>query len=198
MQSDAHCVDVGANIGLITILLAVRAGTNGHVYAFEPHPANIQKINDGVARYGLERQVTVVPSAVNDGTSRHVTLYSGRGSAASEWNICGIDANGRTAEPECTVPATSLDAYFHADHKIDLVKIDVEGAESQVVDGLRRTIERWQPALIIECHTLEQWAACTRLSDDGYRLFELNGESVEPHDRTYRSTHLIAIANLSV
>jgi len=139
--------------------------------------------------------VTVVPSEVNDGDARNVTLYSGRDGAASEWNICGVDANGQTAEPECAVSATSLDAYFLPDRKIDLVKIDVEGAESQVIEGLRRIIRTWHPAMIIECHTPDQWAACTRLGDDGYRLFELNGETVEPHDRTYRSTHLIAISN---
>jgi len=55
VQPDAQCVDVGANIGLITILLAIRASTRGHVYAFEPHPANLRKIADGLARHGLDQ-----------------------------------------------------------------------------------------------------------------------------------------------
>ena len=185
------CVDVGANVGLLTLFMAHHVGKTGQVFAFEPHPENVARLLGNVTQHGYNKRVTVKRAAVNDGSTDNITLYAGRGHATSEWNIVGRDADGQTAEPVLTVPAISLDTYFHAQQRIDVIKIDVEGAESQVLAGMQRIIHQHRPAMLIEVHDDANWRACAQLCDLGYELQSLHGDRLSPKD-DYPVKHLIA------
>lgn len=191
IQPGMTCVDVGANVGLLTLFMAHHAGKTGQVFAFEPHPENVARLRGNVTRQGYEKRVAVKRAAVNDGSVDSITLYAGRGHATSEWNIVGHDADGHAAEAVLSVPAISLDTYFHAPQRIDVVKIDVEGAESQVLAGMQRIIHQWHPAMLIEVHDDANWRACTKLCDVGYELLSLHGDRLSPKD-DYPVKHLIA------
>lgn len=192
VRPGAICVDVGANTGLITALMAHHVGPTGTVYAFEACPDNERRFTATLRTCRLQDRARFIGAAVNDGAADSLQLYRGRGNSHSEWNIVGRDADGRPTAPAYTVPATSLDAWFPATAHIDLVKIDVEGAESQVLAGMRGILNRCRPVLVIECHCADNWRACAELTADGYVLRNLDGAALDPQ-ADYPATHLVAV-----
>src|SRR5262249_32818331 len=152
------CADVGAHHGVITRVLAELAGPTGAVVAFEAHPDNAAALRDRVEPGPYGHRVTVENKAVTDGSTDTVWLHPGRDHASTEWNIGGVDVEGREHDPELQVAATSLDQYFAKGRWPDFVKIDVEGAEGDVLRGMRTLLREARPALVIEFHNDEGWA----------------------------------------
>jgi len=117
--------DIGANVGLYTLVGARHTEPTGHVYAFEPMPRNLAFLRHHINQNGL-RSVTVVPGAVADSPG---VLRMAEGDSPSEFHI---DRDGGFE-----VNSIVLDRWFqsHATDKPDIVKIDVEGAEHLVLQG---------------------------------------------------------------
>lgn len=129
-------VDVGANIGLLTVLMAERVGPTGHVYALEPEARNVEILRRNLARNSLAN-VTVIPKAASD-TSGCRTLHLSKTHA----ELHRMHPS-RLCENTVEVESTTLDELLHAeDRPIAWVKIDVEGHELQVLRGMRTIIER--------------------------------------------------------
>ena len=103
----------------------------------------------------------------------------------------GRDVEGRPTPAELEVAATSLDAYFNGT-TVDLVKIDVEGAEGQVLTGMRRLLRDDRPALVIEFHEGAGWARREELLDAGYDLYEMDGTRLSATD-VERRYHCLAL-----
>lgn len=186
------CADVGAHVGIITEFLASLVGPDGLVIAFEPHPGNVQRLFEKVRRVGYEKLVKVEPLAVNDGSSDRVWLFPSADRSSSRWNILGPDSNGESTEPELGVLATSLDAYF-AGSCLDFVKIDVEGAEAQVLAGMRRLLREARPVVVIEFHDETGWAGRRELCEAGYDLYDMKGEQVDPARGSSVTYHCLAL-----
>jgi FkbM family methyltransferase len=141
--------DIGANVGFITLLAASRVGPSGHVYAFEPHPSNVIALRRNIARNRFEN-VTVVPAAVT-GRSGPVAL-----AVASEpfWNRLSRLPPRTGDRPAITVAGSCVDDLVAAGDVAlpDVVKIDVEGAEVEVLRGMATTIASSLPTIICELH----------------------------------------------
>jgi FkbM family methyltransferase len=131
VESGWTIVDCGAHIGWYTLICSRAVGPKGHVYAFEPVPETAQVLLQNVQINALSN-VTVVRKAVQDRPGSVTLTLSTSSSAVA--SIFG-DGTGETR----TVEATSLDEYFGSlgMPRIDLVKIDVEGAERLVLEGMR-------------------------------------------------------------
>lgn len=175
------CADVGANYGLLSAVMARRTGPRGRVYAFEPHPNNVIKLRRTLANCGLINRVIVEAAAVSDGSADTVSLHAGREHHDAEWNIVGRDANGTPTNAEFNIPAVSLDQYFARTTRLDLVKIDVEGAEALVLEGMRDVLARLRPTLLVELHAAETWQAWKfwqANAGHAYGLTDLNDKSV--------------------
>lgn len=144
-------VDLGANLGFFSVLAARAVGDGGRVHAFEPTPGTAALLRRNVDDNGLAARVAVVAQAVADrvGTVRFATF-----DGAAQGNQIAVDDTGRSIE----VPLTSLDAYFEPMGwpRVDLIKMDIEGAELPALRGMRGVIERSPGVrLIFEFH-LEQ------------------------------------------
>jgi FkbM family methyltransferase len=188
------CADVGAHHGLITRELARLVGPTGRVIAFEAHPENVRELQWVVAADHLDERVRVENLAVTDGSRSRVGLHPGRRHASAEWNIVGTDLEGRPTPPEFEVAATSLDAFFESDEvAVDLVKIDVEGAEKQVLEGMRRLLRERRPELVLEFHDEAGWAGRHELFDAGYDLYEMSGARLDPAKDVERRYHCLAL-----
>jgi FkbM family methyltransferase len=156
-------VDAGANIGAHTLVFARQAGPRGFVYAFEPQPVVFQTLCANVALAGLtnvdcrcvavgETAGTAMVPPVNynrEGNFGGVTMGSGAGESIPVVTIDGLEL------PQC---------HF--------LKIDVAGRELAVLEGARRTIERWRPILYVAADAAEQLPPLIEhLQSLGYRQF---------------------------
>ena len=163
--------DVGANVGIYSLLAAVKAGLSGTVYAFEPAPRNLQYLRRHMEINHL-RNCTIVESAVcgKDGF--------GRFSSAS-WAA----EMGRLSDAgEIEVPLVTLDTCIYGEKHFrppDVVKIDVEGAEMDVLRGASRAIAEFMPTVFLEVHGTQLHIDCKAfLIAKGYSVEEGYGRIV--------------------
>jgi FkbM family methyltransferase len=143
-------MDVGANVGYYALLASTAVGPDGMVHAFEPIPGNARALTRNVERCGIEN-VKINVAAVSDGSARELTLYMRAGASNSGWASIAKSATRENAP--ITVPAITIDEYVQKERlsRVDLVKLDVEGAEANVLRGGRTTFTREDaPDLICE------------------------------------------------
>jgi len=128
-------VDLGANIGYYTLILAQLVGKSGHVYAFEPEPSNFEILSKNV-KENKHDNVTLVQKAVSDKNSK-IKLYVSKRNLASH-RIFDAEDKRKSIE----VDVTTLDEYFQKSKKpIKFIKMDVEGAEGATILGASKIIE---------------------------------------------------------
>jgi FkbM family methyltransferase len=140
--------DVGSNIGFFALIGAKQVGPRGQVHAFEPVADIAEAARLNASRNGLD-MVTVHTVAVADIPSGYVELMLAAhpGGATLSTTDEPNDLSGRLP-----VPVTTLDQLV-AEGRCpvpDVVKIDVEGAEMQVLDGMARQLAGRRPALVCE------------------------------------------------
>jgi len=138
-------VDVGANIGYFTVLAGLCVGAAGRVHAVEPDADNAALLARNVALNGLSN-VQLHRTAVSDHCGE-APLFRGTSNSGAH---SLLRKNGLTAGP--SVPVVTLDRLLHAEPRIKLLKIDVQGAEMSVLRGLaeRLTAKDARPAIIME------------------------------------------------
>jgi FkbM family methyltransferase len=139
--------DVGANVGFFSIIAAKLVGDNGQVYAFEPGSSNAVAVRHN-AQLNNFNHIEVIEKAVSDKSGAGQLLlakYSGGHTLAT------ADAPPDLAG-EVTVDLISIDDLI-AQKQIappNFVKVDVEGAELNVLKGMKETIKTYQPTIIYE------------------------------------------------
>jgi FkbM family methyltransferase len=147
VRPDSICFDVGANLGTLSLVMAHLA-SRGKVYAFEPVPDTFAFLLENIAR---NRVANIEP------------VNAGCFSAPSELEFHYVEEFGAGSflapsgatdprEKRFKVQCVTLDAFVEerALPRLDVVKIDVEGAEQDVLVGAERTFARFSPALVIE------------------------------------------------
>lgn len=134
-------MDVGANIGYLTLFFCKSVGTAGAVYAFEPEPDNFGELARTLERNQIN-WCTPVNSACGS-CDREARLAMG---------LNGYVQPDGTGSPNCHM--LSLDTFVEQRRiaKVDFVKIDVEGFEADVLTGMAEIIKRDRPVLCVEVH----------------------------------------------
>ena len=129
-------LDIGANIGYYTVQFGRMVGPNGSVHAFEPLSHQHSILAQNIALNGLST-VTVNKQIATDGPGEKRIYFAGKYSTGSS------SMQVETSEYE-DVPCTALDEYCQQQTitQIDLVKIDVEGHEYFVLEGMRKLLEK--------------------------------------------------------
>jgi FkbM family methyltransferase len=133
------CVDVGANIGLHTVAMARLAGPQGAVYAFEPEAHNFALLAENVRRNGLAN-VTPIRGAAGSAAGEGFIAVNPH-HHGDHRTITTAAATDRPVQRVTIVPLDEALANVPPGH-IRLVKIDVQGWESEVLRGMRRTLNR--------------------------------------------------------
>jgi FkbM family methyltransferase len=150
--------DIGANHGVYALAAGIRVGPTGHVHAFEASRHFCDLIRASISVNGLDDVVSVVHAAVaavtGEATLRFDRHWSGGGHLVSSAGS-GEEASGDTAErlqnplglplsfETERVRAIALDEYFpDPGATVDVIKMDIEGAEGVALQGMARLVER--------------------------------------------------------
>jgi FkbM family methyltransferase len=179
-----HCVDIGANYGYYTVMLSRLVENDGKVLAFEPHPTTYNILGKTLAANGA-LNVTACQIAIGDQLGESDMLCFDAmpsGNCLRKYKpITRVCDAFDLQQESCTVRVAPLDAVLPLEWKrLDLVKVDCEGAELAVWRGAKRVRERFASALwIVEVHCNEH--AKTLLDEivaEGYvlRLVDTNGD----------------------
>ena len=143
----ATVIEAGAHVGYVTLQAARAAGPEGRVITFEPNPLTAPLVLENMAANGFEDRVTVVQMALSDAVGRSTFHLSGGGDTSSLYQPDGADEL-------VEVEVTSLDDWLDPSLLVDVVKLDIEGAEVAAVRGMVRTLERAGAGLVVfvECN----------------------------------------------
>jgi FkbM family methyltransferase len=167
-------VDVGANVGYMTSLMAARAGGSGSVVCFEPHPTVFEVLSRNAARWDADGDLAAVDA-------RRVALSSeagtGRlqleGDSESQFGLSSLDSSDGAAANAVEVELARFDEAFE-EREPGLVKVDVEGHERAVLEGAERLLEsRRIRDIVFEEHAVYPAPSMTFLEERGMTLFTL-------------------------
>jgi len=164
-------LDIGAYTGYFS-LLALAANPDLEVHAFEPMEAQRQSLERNLVRNGWSVRTVVLPCAV--GSFQH--MASMRGSKRMELTAA-METNARDGIP---IEVVTIDDHLKS-QTVHLIKIDVEGAEGDVLRGARKTLLRDQP--IIVCEILTNSGARqvhSALGGLSYAAFEISSTGLLP------------------
>lgn len=136
VKSGEIVLDVGANIGYYTLILAKLVGSQGRVYAFEPEPTNFEVLKKNIEMNGYQN-VILNQSAVG--------IEKGRTKLYLSEIKTGMHRiyKSKYCKDHIEVDIIKLDDYLTDNNiykNIDFVKIDVEGAELAVLEGMQETL----------------------------------------------------------
>ncbi len=171
-------VEVGGHIGYLSEFFAEMVGSHGSVDVFEPDPANasylrrnlVGRPNCVLRGLAISDEPGKADFWVEDMTGQNNSLIKDYSALTDNARAAGTTPTIRriTVQPE-----TLDNVYGHA-QRMDFLKIDVEGAEDQVVAGGRATISRLKPVILIEI-TRNREEVVGALTEMGYLLVEPNG-----------------------
>jgi FkbM family methyltransferase len=142
-------LDVGANVGAYSLLLGQWVGPSGSVHAFEPAPQAFEGLVKHIELNGLQETVHPVRAAAGASSSPSALFVS---STQGESRLASVSDH---AMATLAVPVTTIDEYCDRYRLTPaFIKIDVEGAERDVLRGARETIRRTRGALalFVEMH----------------------------------------------
>jgi FkbM family methyltransferase len=143
LSPGAVMIDVGANIGHYTTLAAQLVGPGGRVVAIEPAPDNVAKLRERCVDL---RQVTIVAAAADEQSGTCV-LHLDRDNP-TQHSLVSRNVGGQ--RQRLRVPTVTLDGVGDDLVRLDLVKIDAQGAELRILRGAHRVLQRFRPTLALE------------------------------------------------
>ncbi|TSC88415.1 MAG: FkbM family methyltransferase [Microgenomates group bacterium Gr01-1014_16] len=170
-------LDIGANIGYHTLIAAEIVGNNGHVYAFEPDSKNFGVLKRNVEVNGY-KNVILVNKALSDknGVGK---LFLSTEDNHGDFRIFGSNDDRKSVDIELV----RLDSFF-GNHipKINVIKIDVQGAEALIFKGASKTLkaikkikvftEFWPKALRLSGSSAEEYSHI--LMKNRFKIYEID------------------------
>jgi FkbM family methyltransferase len=171
VQPDMIVWDIGANAGFYTLAFARIVGKSGRVYAFEPFAENANNLLRHVHLNGLEN-TKVIQAALADQ------------SGLAAFSIGKSNAHGRISGKDTSymVPTFAADDFIARFPKSlpQLIKIDVEGAETAVLSGAAQLLSTCGPDILLALHGEAQGRECREiLHSRGYRIYYLDGSAAD-------------------
>jgi FkbM family methyltransferase len=167
--------DVGANVGFFSLLAARLAGSEGRVISFEPIDENVSKLSENARRnqFGNVRIFPIALGAVNG----ERTFQLSESPTWGKFKGVAQELPDRYVT-DTTVRVRRLDDLLSAEKLTppDFIKIDVEGAELEVIEGARDTLLHYGPTLMIELHGTNE-ALVSILGALGYSLLPLSSST---------------------
>ena len=175
----ATVIDAGASNGFLSCYFAQTIAAHGKVFSFEPHPDVFKRLQKNVTQNNLQ-QIACFQMALGDMVnSSHLNLYY---ETANRMILAG-----KKAMQTISIDEITLDHFFGLQqlNACHLIKIDVDGYETQVLKGAEKTISQYKPIVVYESNQLTLPGEL--LIKNGYHLFDLTLKKIDntlplPHD----------------
>lgn len=177
--------DIGANIGLFTLNGAKAVGKEGCVYSFEPLPSTFQKLREHISINHLSN-VYAINAAVSDCNGTQNIYYN-----ESLHNI-GMASAFSDGTP-FRVESITFDHFVENNNItcLDVVKIDIEGAEMQALNGMERTLKKYKPVLIMEINTIALKSSGSSEQEVLNKLVNLNYRKIHTFTRSHSAYNAV-------
>jgi len=148
LKPGMNAVDIGGNIGYYAMLEARLVGPAGKVIAIEPMPENSEQLCNNITNNGYQN-ILVHKVAIGDRDGTALMYITQK----SNWHSLYPPASSKG---EMKVPVSTLDSLLmpYELASVDLVRMDLEGYEVVVIEGMKRTLEKYGPRLLVELHPL--------------------------------------------
>jgi len=168
--------EVGANVGVFTVLLARWVGPAGRVYAFEPSPVARKALHQHLVWNQVADRVVVSPLAVSDIPGRGI-LYEDNASGLNTLStVHGLLPNAKPVEIEMT----TIDAFCLENRVVPrLIKIDIEGYEFHALRSASGVLVAHKPTVVMELHPM-LWPEIGISGLEAKRSLEVSQYSIHP------------------
>jgi len=186
LRAGDTAIDVGAHIGFFTMQMAAAVGTAGRVYAFEPFDANADLLEKSIHENRFDDRVVFRRAAVGAAAGSATLTFP-----AETLNTGGAyllrDGGAPLAGHQTKgVPVVALDG-LDLRRPVRFIKMDVEGAEPQVMRGAARILDEDRPLILSELHPTQLERASGTTADEflaqmhafGYRARTLDGAAID-------------------
>lgn len=181
LRADAVFYDLGANVGYYSFI-ANQYISKGKIYSFEPMPPNIDTFKAHLslnAKRLINNSINLMPYAVSD-KEKEVVFSSS--DMSTEGNTYVNSVLHSSSSKDLRVKCFSVDGLLEQGYlKPDILKIDVEGAEFDVLKGAEQTIRKYHPNILLathDCHLPGVQKLCVDfLQQIGYELKMLSNEN---------------------
>lgn len=195
---DAGILDIGANIGIMTVHLA-RMAKNGTVYAFEPIPDNVNILRKIVSHFKL-KNVKIFDIALGDKNGKIEMVMPVVDSVKMQGlsHVVHPSINEYNEGNKFSVEVRTLDDLFGNEHKnveISAIKIDVENFEYFVLKGAEQLLRKFKPVIYIELWDNENRNKCFDFFEKmGYTIKVVENGNLEKFDETkHRKQNFVVI-----
>jgi len=196
LKSGDTVLDVGANIGTVTLQASVCVESSGRIYSIEPHPQIFKFLNENIKLNNFEN-VKLFNIAVGDKSG--TILFSNQKSDCQ--NKIMLEKSNETIE----VPIKLLDELTTEEPEINLLKIDVEGFEKFVLLGAKKTLEKTNCVYIETIEKLYNYYNYDRkkifkiLHDYGFELFTISKNSIKKisNEKSSESDDIIGLRDIN-
>jgi FkbM family methyltransferase len=186
LSPGACCVDVGAHTGRHTLPMARTAGPNGRIHAFEPLPYAADLLRKQLAELAGELQSEVTLRQVGLGSSRGTTAFIAVEEAPEYSGLRPRVYDQPVTTKEIEIEVHTLDDYLDVISHVDYIKIDVEGAELEVLRGGQELVRRDQPLITFEFgdNSIGEYAYSSRdmychLAQNEYSVLSILGHELD-------------------
>ena len=144
-------IDVGGHIGFFTMEMAAMVGPTGAVYSFEPYGPNADLLERSIDENRFEDRVTFQRAAVGATTGTATLTFPAETLNSGGAYLLRAGTSPLTGNQKADVPLVALDDV-KVRGRVRLIKMDVEGAEPQVIRGAARVLAEHQPIILSELH----------------------------------------------
>ena len=181
-SKDKKCIlDIGAHAGFTVLPVSINISVDAKLYAFEPSTENIKALRKNISMNGCDNVIVenyLVGAEEND----NVSFYERDDICATSSIVNNINRKFNKISKK----QISIDSYCK-DHNIkpDLIKIDVEGAEIDVLRGARETISTFKPTIFLSVHPREiidlgynEQDLLNEIHMNNYKLSNIDGSEV--------------------
>jgi FkbM family methyltransferase len=147
--------DIGANAGLLSLPIAKHIVPNGTVYSFEPDPELYVQLCENIELNNLQNIIVEQSALQDDASLKIIKLHKRRAihdDGRTNFGLSTIQNNVEYVVGSHFVPTTTIDNFVISKNisNINLIKIDVEGAEFKVMNGARNSIRNFHPIIVYE------------------------------------------------